>query len=106
MERYSDKNAIGTVLRELRPAPRPEFVAELDARAADGFREDDLRLTSIGELGRPGCAVALAVPCARRRPPARCRRRGDHRRPGRPRPAPPSDPLRLAHVPRLAQDPP
>ena len=42
MERF-DGNAIETMLRELRPAPRPKFVAELDGRTAAGFTHGDSR---------------------------------------------------------------
>jgi hypothetical protein len=47
MERFSDTNAIETMLRELRPAPRPEFVAELDGRAATGFTHGDSRVRRV-----------------------------------------------------------
>jgi hypothetical protein len=38
MERFSDHNDLATALAEIRPAPRSEFAAELDARVAAGFR--------------------------------------------------------------------
>jgi hypothetical protein len=47
MERFSDTNAIETMLRELRPAPRPEFIAELDGRAAARFTHDDSRVRRV-----------------------------------------------------------
>jgi len=47
MERFSDTNAIETMLRELRPAPRPEFIAELDGRTAAGFTHGDSRVRRV-----------------------------------------------------------
>ena len=40
MRPFRDETELAAALRELRPAPRPEFAAELDARAAAGFRRD------------------------------------------------------------------
>lgn len=37
MESFRDENQLAAELRALRPAPRPAFAAELDARAAAGF---------------------------------------------------------------------
>lgn len=50
MERF-DGTAIESTLRELRPAPRSEFAAELDTRAAGGFARGDSRVKrTIGRL--------------------------------------------------------
>ena len=37
MKPFRDETELGAALRELRPAPRAEFAAELDTRAAAGF---------------------------------------------------------------------
>lgn len=40
MEPHREDTDLATELRELRPTPRPEFTAELDARAAAGFPDE------------------------------------------------------------------
>ena len=40
MRPFRDDAELAGALREIRPTPRPEFAAELDARAAAGFRRD------------------------------------------------------------------
>jgi Domain of unknown function (DUF4349) len=40
MKPFRDETELAAALRELRPAPRPEFAAELDKRAAAGFPRD------------------------------------------------------------------
>jgi hypothetical protein len=40
MKPFRDETELAATLRELRPAPRPEFAAELDTRAAAGFPRD------------------------------------------------------------------
>lgn len=70
MERFSDTNAIEAMLSELRPTPRPEFIAELDGRAAAGFTHGDsrvrrvlsrLRETPPRQLLAPVAALALTA---------------------------------------------
>jgi hypothetical protein len=40
MKPFENETELAAALREMRPAPRPEFAAELDARAAAGFPRD------------------------------------------------------------------
>jgi|SRR6187549_169343 len=54
MEPRREDTDLATELRELRPSPRPEFIAELDARAAAGFPEAN------GEEGGPSLSRRLA----------------------------------------------
>jgi hypothetical protein len=49
MEPYRDDPNLTAALRALQPAPRPEFAAELDARAASGFPPGE---RSAGRLAR------------------------------------------------------
>lgn len=58
MERFSDGTSIESMLAEMRPAPRPEFAAGLDARAAAGF-------------ARGGSPVKRVVGLLRATPPRR-----------------------------------
>jgi hypothetical protein len=74
MTSFYREEDLAAMLAELRPAPRPEFIAELDARAAAGFprREADaasplrevlarLRATPPRKLLVPAGAVAVAA---------------------------------------------
>jgi hypothetical protein len=47
MERHSDVKAIESMLREMRPTPRAELVAELDTQAASGFARGDSRVKRV-----------------------------------------------------------
>jgi Domain of unknown function (DUF4349) len=73
MEPYRDDPNLTAALRALRPAPRPEFAAELDARAASGFPPEGrfasrlarltsrLRSTPPRRLLAPAGAFALSA---------------------------------------------
>jgi hypothetical protein len=73
MKPFRDDTELAEALREIRPTPQPEFAAELDARAAAGFRRDSrwasaasrirARLTSTPprRLIAPVGALALAA---------------------------------------------
>jgi Domain of unknown function (DUF4349) len=73
MEPYRDDPNLTAALRALRPTPRPEFAAELDARAVSGFRRDGLfagplarfasrlRSTTPRRLLAPAGALALTA---------------------------------------------
>jgi hypothetical protein len=73
MKPFRDETELAAALRELRPAPRPEFAAELDTRAAAGFPRDSRWGSAIARLRErlastpprrllaPACAVALSV---------------------------------------------
>ena len=50
MEPYRDDPNLTAALRALRPAPRPEFAAELDARAASGFQPGGRFAGSLARL--------------------------------------------------------
>ena len=74
MKPFRDDNEIAATLSAMRPAPRPEFAAELDARAAAGFPSgsggpgpalsgllDRLRATSPRRVLAPAGAVAVVA---------------------------------------------
>lgn len=73
MKPFRDETELAAALRELRPAPRPEFAAELDARAAVGFPRESgwtaavarvrerLASTPPRRLLAPAAAVALSA---------------------------------------------
>jgi len=67
MERFRDETTIESMLRELRPTPQPEFVAELDARAAGGFARGESRTKRVLARLRttpPRRILAPAAMCA------------------------------------------
>jgi hypothetical protein len=73
MKPFRDETELGAALRALRPAPRPQFAAELDARAAAGFPRESawaaavarvrerLASTPPRRLLAPAAAVALSA---------------------------------------------
>ncbi|HEX2096219.1 MAG TPA: DUF4349 domain-containing protein [Solirubrobacterales bacterium] len=71
MKPHREETDLATELRELRPTPRPDFIAELDARAATGFPGEDgderplrdaaRRLSDIPRWRLPALAGAVAL---------------------------------------------
>src|SRR4051812_4657548 len=58
MESHRNDLDLAAELRALRPTPRPEFTADLDARAAAGFPSQPRRSGVLGQRARPAIGRA------------------------------------------------